>query len=375
MYAMAPAPIRILQVINSSEEGGGANHLQALVSHLDRHSFVSLVATTDHGPMVARLEAADVKVVDVDMMRSRVDLRPVVRLRKLIRAADIDLVHLHGTRAGFFGTLALSTLRPRPRAIYTVHGLSCNRKAGSTVKRFFAGVERFIAARVDRVISVSDIDRRFGVEQGILPADRTASIPNGIAVNGAGPPPQIRPERLRVVTVARLVPQKGIPVLLQAARRVRDRFPEAEFTILGDGPDRAALEAQARRLGIGDGVVFAGATRNASSRLGEFDLFVLPSLWEGMPISLLEAMAAARPVVATSVSGSRELVLDGETGRLVPPGDPEALAQAILELATDPALAASMARAGRDRARRNYSIDRMVDSTVEIYRELLEADS
>ena len=374
MAPLSTAPARILQVINSSVEGGGARHLQALVSRLVPAGFRPVVATTDHGPLVERLEAAEVRVVDVNMMRSRLDPRPVLRLRKLIAGQSFDLVHLHGTRAGFFGALAVTALRPRPRVIYTVHGLSCSRRASAPVKRLFAEVERFIAARAHRVISVSENDRSFGVEHGILPPERTSSIPNGIELNGASGPPELpftRGGAPSILTVARLVPQKGIPVLLEAARIVLDRRPDARFTLFGDGPDRGPLERRAEELGLGNSVWFAGAVRGVEDRLGEHDVFVLPSLWEGMPISLLEAMAAARPVVATAVSGSAELVIDGETGRLVPPGDPPALAAAILELLEDPLAAAAMASRARDRGRRNYSVDRMVESTVELYRDLL----
>ena len=274
-----------------------------------------------------------------------------------------------------FGTLALATLPVRPRVVYTVHGLSCNRDSSRPVRRFFAGIERYIATRADRVISVSEEDRSFGVERHILPPGRTSSIPNGIEANGAGPPaPLGRGKAPRVVTVARLVRQKGIPILLAASQSVLRRRPGVEFTIFGDGPDRSALEARAARLGVASQVHFAGNVANVEQRLGPFDLFVLPSLWEGMPISLLEAMAAVRPVVATSVSGSAELVIDGETGKLVEPGDPEALADAILERLADPAAARAMAVRGRDRVRRNFSVSRMVESTAELYLGLLSRD-
>lgn len=369
---MSRGAARILQVINSSEEGGGARHLDALVSHLDRQAFDPVVATTDHGPLVGRLEAARVHVIDVDMMRSRFDPRPVARLRSLMRSGSFDLVHLHGTRAGFFGTLALSTMSKRPRTVYTVHGLSCNRRAPGAVKRFFAEIERFIATRVDRVISVSENDRRFGVEHRILPPARTMSIPNGIEVNGLRPErtPLASPE-VRIVTVARLVPQKGLPILLETARRVSRSHPGVRFEVLGEGPDRAMLEDRARQMGVSDVVRFPGVVTDVTRKLTEYDLFVLPSLWEGMPIALLEAMVAGRPIIATAVSGSAELVLDGETGRLVPPGDAEALAAVIEELLRDPQSAVDMAARARDRVRRDFSIDRMVSSNVAVYRDLL----
>jgi len=258
--------------------------------------------------------------------------------------------------------------------LYTVHGLSCSRRAAGPVRRFYAGVERFIASRADHVVSVSEADRRFGVEHRLFPPGRTSTIPNGVEVNGRGsaaPAPFTRPGPVRAVTVGRLVPQKGIPILLEAAARVLAEQPEMEFTVFGDGPDRAALERQAARLGIDGSVRFAGTVPDVAGQLASFDLFVLPSLWEGMSIALLEAMAGARPVLATATSGSAELVIDGETGRLVPPGDAGALADGILSLLADPVAAREMAARGQDRVRRNYGLSRMVESTVELYRSLL----
>jgi glycosyltransferase involved in cell wall biosynthesis len=373
--AAGRGPARILQVINSSEEGGGARHLYQLVSRLDRSRYLPAVATTDHGPLVGRLESGRVEVFDVDMMRGRADPRPVLRLRRVLKRG-FDLVHLHGTRAGFFGTLAVRGVSPRPLVVYTVHGLSCSRRASAPVRQFFGWVERFVARRADRVISVSERDRRFGIEHGLFPSERTLSIPNGIDLDAFPvplPPPFSRPGGAEVVTLARLVPQKGLRYLVEAARRVVERHPQVRFTVFGDGPERRALAAQAARLGLGDRFRLAGAAANAAAELGSYDLFVLPSLWEGMPISLLEAMAAGRPVIATAVSGSTELVIDRETGLLVRPGDTAALADAIDALLGDRPRAAALGAAARDRVRRDFSVDRMVVSTAGVYRELLES--
>jgi glycosyltransferase involved in cell wall biosynthesis len=244
------------------------------------------------------------------------------------------------------------------------------------VRRFYAGIEKFIAGRADRVISVSERDRSSGVAGGLFPPDRTVSIPNGIdatAFPDSIPEPFSRPGRAKIVTIARLVRQKGIRFLVEAARHVVEQHRAARFTVFGEGPERQALEAQAARLGLGERFRFAGLAKDVVSDLGGCDLFVLPSLWEGMPISLLEAMAAGRPVIATAVSGSSELVIDGETGRLVPPGDARALALAIDAVLRDHAGASTMAVAGRARVRRHFSVERMVSSTAAVYRELLRA--
>jgi len=365
---------RVLHVINSSEEGGGARHLHALVTRMDRKRFEPVVATTANGPLVRRLQESGVRVVAVNMMRGRLDPRPVLGLRRLLVRESFDLVHLHGTRAGFFGTLALALMSRRPRVIYTVHGLSCSRAASAMVKGLFARAERFIAHRAHRVISVSEHDRQSGVEAGLLPPDRTTSIPNGIALAPAVQshrPLRQADGRAEILIVGRLVPQKGIPVLLEAASMVLQSHPLSRFTLAGDGPLHAELEAEAERLGISEQVRFLGTVPDTSELLARCDLFVLPSLWEGMPLSLLEAMAAGRPAVATAVSGSAELILDEETGLLVPAGDAMALAVAMARLLQNPHAAEAMGTRAKDRVRREFSLERMVESTHALYCNLL----
>lgn len=366
-------PMRVLHVINSAEEGGGARHVEALATRMSRRGFEPTVATAGRGVLVDRLKAAGVALADVPMMRSRLDPRPVLRLRRLMARQRFDLVHLHGTRAGFFGTLALSLVARRPRVVYTVHGLSSSRVAPRWVRAWFAAVERHVARRADRVISVSERDRRDGVEAGLLPPERTSTIPNGIDVSSYRTPFRRRDDAstAEVVTVGRLVPQKGVAVLLEAARTVLAGAPGARFKVIGDGPLRRGLEARAAELGIARRVRFLGTLTDPGPIVAGCDLFVLPSLWEGMPISLLEAMAAGRPVVASSASGSAEVVLDEETGVLVPPGDPALLARAILRMLGDPAAAEAMGRRGADRVRREFSLERMVASTDALYRLLL----
>jgi glycosyltransferase involved in cell wall biosynthesis len=171
-----------------------------------------------------------------------------------------------------------------------------------------------------------------------------------------------------VLTVARLAPQKGLEFLLRAAAML----PEATFVIAGDGPARSILAAQAESAGLADRVRFLGSRRDVPDLLAACDVFVLPSLIEGLPLSVLEAMAAARPVVATRVPGTDETVVDGETGMLVPPRDPEALAHAIRSVLSDPERASRFGSAGRARVLGDFSTRRMVSAVEQQYEELLE---
>jgi glycosyltransferase involved in cell wall biosynthesis len=181
------------------------------------------------------------------------------------------------------------------------------------------------------------------------------------------------PGEVVIGTIARLVWYKGLEDLLKAAALIVRRYPSARFLVVGDGPLRQALEEKARALRLNGTVRFLGAVPNASSLLPHFDIFVLSSLWEGMSNSLLEAMAAGKPVVATDVGGSPEVVIDGKTGFLVPPKDPEALASAILHLLADRELARNLGEAGRIRVESEFTLEIMVARLEELYDSLLAA--
>ena len=175
--------------------------------------------------------------------------------------------------------------------------------------------------------------------------------------------------------IARLAPQKGHRVLFDALPRVLERVPEARVRVVGheELSTVAELRAYAAGRGVADRVAFEGFRGDVPSVLRELDLFVLPSLWEGFGLVLLEAMAAGRPVVASAVGPIPEVVVDGESGLLVPPGDPEALARAIVRVLEDAVLAERLGRAGRARVEQVFGLDRMVERTDALYQELVRA--
>jgi glycosyltransferase involved in cell wall biosynthesis len=210
---------------------------------------------------------------------------------------------------------------------------------------------------------------RFGV-----PAPKIAVVHNAVATSAEVPrDPRVRAElagattRPVVLTVARLDAQKGVTHLLDAAAVV----PDAVFAIAGDGPDRAMLEARASALGLTERVRFLGHRRDVPALLASADLFVLPSLYEGLPLAALEAMAAGVPVIATAIGGTSEIVRDGETGTLVPPGDGAALGVAIARVLADRDAAARLARAARALVQREFSVESMVRGVSRVYEELL----
>jgi len=214
--------------------------------------------------------------------------------------------------------------------------------------------------------------------EGVRP-DQVVYIPNGVPITPARRPAadvrrelQTAPEATVIATVARLHPSKGQQYLLRAFRLVRDHYPGAVLWMIGDGECRAALEREANELGIAESVRFAGTRRDVRDILDAVDLFALPSLWEGMPNALMEAMAAGRPVVASNTDAIGELVIHGETGWLVRPGDAEDLARCMIDILADPGRAASIGQAGLRHVREHFSLERMADAYAVLYRDGLK---
>ena len=283
-------------------------------------------------------------------------------------ASDADLVHVHGLKAGL--CVALSAARPR---VLTIHNVVLDEAAGGSA-RVLRAIERELPRRMDRTIAVSaEIAGRF----------HGAATRTMVVVPPASPMPE--PARTAsevrrdlgvgdaplVVTAARLAPQKDVPTLLAAARTVIDRRPEVRFVVLGGGPSESEVHAEHRRLALGDSVQLLGQRPSAIDELAAADIVALSSIWEGSPLVVAEALLLGRPVVATAVGAVPEVVIDGQTGRLVPPRSPDALATAILDLLDDPAAAGRLARAGHDVAVERFSTDALVAAVERQYQEVL----
>ena len=234
----------------------------------------------------------------------------------------------------------------------------------------------------DRVVCVSNAVRRVVVEREGVPLERTRVLPNGVRLPGNGGSPvaerevlaefDIMSEHLVVGMVANLNRAvKGVRHLLDAVPRVRDEFPHVRFLIVGDGLDRRNLEAQARALGVTPWVVFTGFRPDVARLYRAMDVSVLTSLSEGLSITVLESMSHGLPVVATSVGGNPEVVRHEETGLLVPPEDPSAVAQALVRILGDPEERRAMGAAGRREVARRFALSRVADRYRQVYRELL----
>lgn len=297
------------------------------------------------------------------------DLSPALaaRVARLVRAARPDLVHTHLVHGDVYGWLG--AVAARAALVSTKHNDDPFR-AGP-----FRFAERALAARAGRVIAITEALRRFNIEKVGLPAAKLVTVHYGLDAPPAAwaPAPDLAalgvPAGARLLaSVSRLDRQKGLDTAVHALAALRrGPHPGAVLVVLGEGPQRAELEALARELGVAEALLLPGRVGDVAAVLRAAEVVVHPARWEGFGLALLEAMHCERPIVASRVSSIPEIVADGETGLLVPPGDAPALTAAVAELLDDPARARGMGEAGAARARTAFSVARMAERTLEAY--------
>jgi glycosyltransferase involved in cell wall biosynthesis len=289
------------------------------------------------------------------------------RVSALARRLRPDLVHTHLVHADVYGAVAAS--RSGARLVSTKHNDDPFR---SGVARFG---ERLLTRKAERVICITEALARFNRDVVGLSPEKLRVVHYGLDAPpqawGAPGGPELPPESRVLLAVTRLTRQKGVDVAIEALVQVRERHPDVHLVVLGEGPLHDGLVALTRARGVWDAVSFPGRVGDVAWWLSRSTVVVHPARWEGFGLSLLEAMLSWRPVVASAVSSIPEIVVDGETGVLVPADDSPALAAALSELLADPARAERMGAAGRTRALAQFSVAKMADRTIDVYREAL----
>ena len=368
--ARGAKPLKLLVVVDSLEVGGAERHVVDLVLALRREGHAVTVACSVSGSLAEPLEAARIPVCPIvgRIAKRRVSLPYALGLRKLLRRGSFDLVHAHVYSSA--AASALATIGTGVPLVVTEHTEALWQGRGG--KLFSPWMYR----RVARVIAVSDAIRRRLVERDGVPAGKITVIPNSVpptreAHGDALPLPAGMEEGPVVGVVARLQPEKGVTGFLKAAAHVAQAFPAARFAVVGDGPLRKELFGLAEDLGVRERVLFLGFRPDAQALIGMMDVVAVPSVSEGTPLVVLEAMAAGVPVVASRVGGIPSQLQSGKEGILVPPGDPRALGDAILGLLRDPERARRMGKAGRLSAATEFSHENMVRRVEGIYRDAL----
>ncbi|MDV2496613.1 MAG: glycosyltransferase [bacterium] len=385
-----PTPWKVAHIITRLDRGGSPdNTLLTVLGHDPARYRVTLVSglTTFPSPLVRRLkDRPDIAVhflpTLVRAIRPLSDLRALWALYLLCRRERFDLVHTHTSKAGILGRWA-AWLAGCRRLVHTSHGSVFTGYSGPIISRLFIYAERLTAAITDTIITLTPRGIEDHLVWHIAPEEKFTAVPSGVELEGFAPPSpadggssvraalSLHPDEPIVGSVGRLDRVKGYDQLIEASDLVLRERPDAWFVVAGDGQERGALEAQARRLGVAGRWRFLGWQERLEPLYHAFDISVLPSRNEGMGRAAVEALACGLPVVATAVGGVPSVVEDGVTGLLVPPEDPHALARAILQLLEDETARRRMGEAGPKWVRERFSCQAMLDGIERVYSRLL----
>jgi glycosyltransferase involved in cell wall biosynthesis len=366
--------VKILQLISSEGKYGAETMLLCLVKSLALlgHESVIGVFRNSHCPHTEVAEAARLKGLKVEIIPcdGKIDRRAVDVIRHCLQIHSIDLVHTHGYKANFYGYLAA-----RGKGVPAVATYHLDWPDRGLALRLYHLFDRLVVRRFGKIAAVSEAVARSLRRSGV-PSAKIVTIDNGIDLSPFAQARPIlqeeiseRPDAL-IGLVGRLTPQKGCEYFLRAAQRVLIDFPRTLFVLVGEGPDRRKLEELVRDLNIAERVIFAGHREDMPGVYASLDILVLPSINEGLPMTLIEAMAAARPVIATPVGAIPKLIIPEQTGLLVNPRDPVGLAAALGRLISNPDLRHRLGRDGQAWVMRRFSAEAMAQQYAEIYQEV-----
>lgn len=362
-------------LVFDAPDGGVAEHVLRLALGLGERGWVPWIAGPSSAAIYSRLAGTGVPIVELPFRpgyrHALEDWRVTRRLLALLRDQPFEVVNTHSPKAAVLGRLA--ALAAGVPVVVTAHGFAFNPAVrGPAGCAFSFRIERLLAPRTRGFICVSDAVRQLALERRLAASSALHTVHNGApacdpALEAVPDLEQFSREGPLAACITVLRPGKGVETFLQAAQHVLDRLPSARLAVIGNGSLRGVLEQEARALGLDRRLRFFSFTPPSARQLRSLDVFVLPSPWEAFPIASLEAMACGVPQVATNVGGIPEAVRHGATGLLCPPNDPHRLAELIVRLLGDQDLRARMSRASRERHRRFFTLERMLDQTAAVF--------
>lgn len=365
---------RILYIITQGILGGAQTHIRHLCENL-KEDFEVHVAVGVHGPLVENLSEEGVAVHVVTSLVRPISLFKDIdgfrELKMLIKSVKPDLISTHSSKAGVLGRLAAKTCGIP--VIFTAHGWAFTEGVPTTKRNMYIWAERFAAKWADKIICVSDNDRKLALDYGVATEDHLITIHNGMPFisgtfnNNKGE----EDKTVEFIMVARFSEPKDHQLLLHAIQQINSQN-DYTFSLVGDGELLEKTRNLCFQLNIEEKVRFLGSRQDVPELLAGADVFVLTSNWEGLPRSIIEAMRAELPVIASDVGGVSELVEEGVTGYLVPRGDAETLRARLEILIDNPELRQQMGMAGYERFIEKFTFDRMLKETVKVYEEVLQ---
>jgi glycosyltransferase involved in cell wall biosynthesis len=375
----------ILYVFDNLEFGGGERVFAQLINRLSDKRYKIMVACFQTGAFIEKIEGSGAQIQPVDM-RNRFNFGVILQLSNLIKKERVDIVHSQGARADFFARMAaklagapivISTV-PMPVEGFDVHPMK---------KFIYIVLNRFSERFVDRFIVVSEALKKVMIERHKIDPQKVVKIYNGIEVDeyhidddeevmygklSLREELGLKNEIPVIGAIGRLVWQKGFEYFIEAIPEVLKEFKGARFLLVGEGELKDELKVKSKKLKFEDKIFFVGFRNDIKEILQSIDVLVMPSLLEGLPMILLEAMAMEKPIVATEIEGIKEVLDNGKTGSLVPPKDSKVLAGAIIKMITHKENALNMGLAARKVVTERFGVDVMVEKHKEVYEELLQ---
>lgn len=378
--------IKVAHVVTRLDLGGAQQNTLYTVRRLNPARFDALLVCGEGGFLDAEVRAdPGVRAVFLDSLVREIsplrDLLALLELWSLFQRERPDVVHTHSSKAGILARLA-AALAGVPVVVHTFHGFGFHDRQNPVVKGAYVLLERLCARLTTRLVFVSRANAEYARRHGLGPGAGATIIRSGVRL--ADFPAPVDAAKLKmsagvgahkavVLSIGNLKPQKNAGDFVAAAAKAAARFPEARFVFIGDGPQKAALQAKAFALGAGDRILFLGWRRDAAQWLAAADVFALTSLWEGLPRALVEAMKTGLPSVCYATDGVTDVLRDGENGFLVAPGDVDAFAGRLALLLGDEALRRRLGAAASATVGPEFDIDGMVRAQERLYEDLLAA--
>ena len=374
----------LLYVFDNMEFGGGERVFAQIINRLSDKKYKIIVACLPTGTFIEKIKGSKAQIKSFDM-RNRFNPGVILQLSSLIRKERVDIVHSQGARADFFARIA-AKLAGAPNVVSTVpmpvEGFDVN----PIKKLIYMAFNRFSECFVDRFIVVSDALEKMMIEKHRIAPQRIVKIYNGIETDEYCIPDEeivrrrssfrtkanIGEDVAVIGVIGRLVWQKGFEYFIASIPEVLKEFKEAWFLVVGEGELEDDLKVKSKKLKLEDKIIFTGFLSDIKDVLASIDILVIPSLREGMPVVLLEAMAMKKPIVATNIEGIMEILENGVSGLLVPPRDTEALAEAVIDLLKHQDKANQMGMAARRVVEERFGVDTMVQQVRKVYEELAQ---
>lgn len=365
---------RILYIITQGILGGAQTHIRHLCQNL-KDDFDIHVTVGVYGPLVENLSNEGVEVHVVPSLVRSIspfkDISGFRELKRLIKSLEPDLISTHSSKAGILGRLAAKACGIP--VIFTAHGWAFTEGVPLTKRTIYIRAERLAAKWADKIICVSENDRKLALDYGVASADKLLTIHNGMPIisDALNDKKGKDDKPVEFITVARFSEPKDHELLLRTIPRLNS-YNDCIFSFVGDGELLENTKSLCFQLNIEEKVHFLGPRQDVPDLLAGADAFVLTSNWEGLPRSIIEAMRAGLPVIASDVGGVSELIEEGVTGYLVPRGDAETLRARLEMLIDNPEIRHRMGMAGYERFLEKFTFDRMLTETVKVYEEVLQ---